>query len=67
MRSPILAGVAASAGTFVVMGGATLAVSVVSLTVARRVIRYRKVVANLRTCSRCEALSGKVAVVLYGT
>ena len=47
MRNPILAGVAASAGTFVVMGGATLAVSAVSLTVARRIIRYRKVLARL--------------------
>lgn len=43
MRSPLLVGVAASAGTFVAMGAATFLVSGAVLTVTKRVIRQRKV------------------------
>ncbi len=43
MRSPLIAGIAASAGTFVAMGAATFVVSGVALTVAKRVIQQKKV------------------------
>lgn len=41
--SPLLTAVGASAGTFVVLGGATAIVSGVALSVAKRVVRARRV------------------------
>lgn len=43
MRNPFIAAVAASAGTIVVMGGATLVVSSIGISVAKRVVARRKV------------------------
>lgn len=41
--SPFLTAIGASAGTFITLGGATFVVSGVVLSVAKRVVRARKV------------------------
>lgn len=51
-KSPLFVGVAASAGTFLAMGATTLVVSSVTLSVAKRVIKQRKVWSS--TCRKRE-------------
>lgn len=48
MRSPFLTAVGASIGTFAVLGGATMLVSGATLSVAKAVVRRRKVRWGLR-------------------
>ena len=62
MRS-FVAAVGAGAGTLAVVGVATAAVSGVALTVAKRVIKHRKVRASERASGRSACLSVRVVVV----
>ena len=52
MRNPLVTAVGASVGTFVVLGAGTMVVSGAALTVAKRVVRQRKV-----GCALSQALS----------
>ncbi len=56
MRNPLLAGVAASAGTFLAMGAATALISGVALSVSKRVVKHRKV-PGTACCLACSAAS----------
>lgn len=53
--SPLLTAVGASAGTFIVLGGATMIVSGVTLSVAKRVVRQRKVRRCVLACMQWSA------------
>lgn len=54
MRSPLLTAVGAGAGTFVTLTFVTGAVSGVALSVAKRVLRHRKMAVATK-CSVCDA------------
>lgn len=65
MRSPFLTAVGAGAGTMITLGGATFLVSGAVLSVAKRVVRQRKMAAAT-TCTLCQGTGFLACQVCMG-